>query len=117
MHRTKQRLLPWVTFLLLGSACLLPAQDPGAQRVLVIGIDGVRPDALAAAKTPNLDKLIKTSAFADSTQILGTRYSKNNTISGPGWSSILTGVWADKHGVHDNEFKGKNYTSIHISQN
>ncbi|MFP6649663.1 MAG: alkaline phosphatase family protein [Pirellulaceae bacterium] len=109
MHRGKQRLLLWTTFLLLGSACLLRAQDPGQQRVLVIGIDGVRPDALAVARTPTLDRLVRTGAFADTTQILGTRYSKSNTISGPGWSSILTGVWADKHGVHDNEFKGKNY--------
>ena len=112
MQREQRPLLLWTTLLLLGSACLLPAQDPGAQRVLVIGIDGVRPDALAAAQTPHLDKLITTGAFADSTQILGTRYSKNNTISGPGWSSILTGVWADKHGVHDNEFKGKNYSEF-----
>ncbi|MDP7204546.1 MAG: alkaline phosphatase family protein [Pirellulaceae bacterium] len=109
MRDEKWKLLTWTAFLLLGSACLLPAQDPGTQRVLVIGIDGVRPDALAAARTPNLDKLIQTGAFADSTQILGTRYRKSDTISGPGWSSILTGVWADKHGVHDNEFKGKNY--------
>jgi len=109
MRDEKWRLLLWATFLLLGSACGLRAQDPGEQRVLVIGIDGVRPDALAAAETPNLDKLIKTAAFADTTQILGKRYSKSDTISGPGWSSILTGVWADKHGVHDNEFEGKNY--------
>ena len=32
-----------------------------------------------------------------------------DTVSGPGWSSMLTGVWADKHGVHDNSFKGANY--------
>jgi predicted AlkP superfamily pyrophosphatase or phosphodiesterase len=109
MQRGRRRLLLWTIFLLLGSACGLAAQDPGPRRVLVIGIDGVRPDALAAARTRNLDRLIRAGAFADTTQILGTRYSKSNTISGPGWSSILTGVWADKHGVHDNEFEGKNY--------
>ena len=42
-------------------------------------------------------------------QILGDRYQGNDTISGPGWSSILTGVWADKHGVLDNDFKVKHY--------
>ena len=74
-------------------------------RVLVIGIDGTRPDALATAKTPALDALIANGAFADNTRILGTRYRKNDTVSGPGWSSFLTGVWADKHGVNDNGFK------------
>ena len=39
----------------------------------------------------------------------GRALSGNDTISGPGWSSILTGVWADKHGVLDNDFKVKHY--------
>ena len=75
---------------------------PRGKRLLIIGIDGLRPDALKAAKTPHLDKLIAEGAYADNTQILGMRYRKNDTISGPGWASILTGVWADKHGVNDN---------------
>lgn len=35
------------------------------------------------------------------------------TLSGPGWASILTGVWADVHGVRgdggleDNSFKAR----------
>jgi predicted AlkP superfamily pyrophosphatase or phosphodiesterase len=79
------------------------------RRVLFIGIDGCRFDALEAAKTPHLDRLIENGRHSSQAQILGDRYRKNDTISGPGWSSILTGVWADKHGVHDNEFKGSNY--------
>ena len=78
-----------------------------AKRVLAIGIDGVRPDTLAKAATPHLDELIEQGSYADTTQILGPRYQKNDTISGPGWSSYLTGVWADKHGAHDNSFEGK----------
>ena len=31
------------------------------------------------------------------------------TSSGPGWSSIATGVWPDKHRVVDNSFNGANY--------
>ena len=38
---------------------------------------------------------------------MGPRYQKNDTISGPGWTSYLTGVWADKHGAHDNKFGGR----------
>lgn len=85
------------------------AESRSQKRVLIIGMDGTRPDALAKAKTPTFDRLIKEGAFTDNANILGERYQKNDTISGPGWSSILTGVWADKHGVHDNNFKGKNY--------
>lgn len=91
------------------------AQDSAAKKekkVLIIGIDGLRPDALAKAETPHIDKLIQHGSFADNTRILGERYRKNNTISGPGWSSILSGVWADKHGVHDNRFLGANYKNF-----
>ena len=75
--------------------------------VLAIGIDGLRTDALDAAKTPNIDALKKNGSYSNTCKILGVRYQKNDTISGPGWTSYLTGVWADKHGVHDNEFGGQ----------
>lgn len=97
---------------LISVSMLGHAEQPAATRtkkVLIIGIDGTRPDALKKAETPHLDSLIKDGAFTDSAEILGERYQENDTISGPGWSSILTGVWADKHGVHDNSFKGRNY--------
>jgi predicted AlkP superfamily pyrophosphatase or phosphodiesterase len=81
------------------------AAEPRVKKVMLIGIDGLRPDALEAAETPYLDALIKDGAFADDTQILGKRYRRNDTVSGPGWGSILTGVWADKHGVQDNRFR------------
>ena len=74
--------------LLTSVAQAQPAKTP---KVLVIGIDGLRPDALEAAKTPFLDELKKAGAWTDDAQILAARYRKNDTISGPGWSSILTG--------------------------
>lgn len=80
--------------------------------VLIIGIDGIRRDAMLQAETPHLKQLIEQGAFAENTQILGERYQKNDTVSGPGWSSFLTGVWADKHGVQNNSFKGKNYAEF-----
>jgi predicted AlkP superfamily pyrophosphatase or phosphodiesterase len=71
--------------------------------VLILGIDGCRPDALKAARTPNLSALIHAGAFSDRAQ------TGDATISGPGWSSMLTGVWRDKHGVRDNRFEGSNF--------
>ena len=87
----------------------LQAQDEVKPHVLVIGIDGLRPDAMQQAKTPNIDALIQNGAVSFHCQVLGERYRKNDTVTAPGWSSILTGVWADKHGVQDNSFKGKNF--------
>jgi predicted AlkP superfamily phosphohydrolase/phosphomutase len=80
------------------------------KKVLIIGIDGCRTDALLAAKAPNLYALIRAGAFADKTRIISPRPAGvADTISGPGWSSILTGVSADKHGVRDNQFQKPNF--------
>jgi predicted AlkP superfamily pyrophosphatase or phosphodiesterase len=95
--------------LIVLAAAALAAESPPRKKVLVIGIDGCRPDALKAARTPNLDRLIRDGVLVENTEIIGDRPTGSDTISGPGWSSILTGVWADKHGVKDNEFRGANY--------
>lgn len=79
----------------------LAGSKPG--KVLIIGIDGCRPDALKAAKTPHLDRLVREGALSETAQ------TGPITVSGPGWSSMLTGVWAEKHGVKDNSFQGSNY--------
>ena len=85
------------------------AADP-ASKVLVIGIDGCRPDALKVAKTPNLDSLIQSGMFFQGTDIREPQGTdKADTISGPGWSNLLTGVWPDKHNVLDNKFTEPNY--------
>lgn len=90
---------------LLGSLAASGQTESDAPRipcVLLIGIDGCRPDALLAAKAPHLHGLIKTGAFSDKAQ------TGEITISGPGWSSMLTGVWLSKHGVRDNKFENAN---------
>jgi predicted AlkP superfamily pyrophosphatase or phosphodiesterase len=80
-----------------------------AKKVLIIGIDGCRTDALLAARAPHLHALIRDGSFSDKTNVLPDRKTGADTISGPGWSAILTGVWADKHGVRDNYFQGSNF--------
>jgi predicted AlkP superfamily pyrophosphatase or phosphodiesterase len=84
------------------------AAEP-AKKVLFIGIDGTRFDAVEQAQTPNLDALVADGIHSPTCLILGERYQKNDTVSGPGWSSILIGAWADKHGVQNNSFNGRNY--------
>lgn len=72
-------------------------------KVLLIGIDGCRPDALVTANAPHLQGLLDHAVY--SLDAL-THYP---TWSGAGWSSMLTGVWEDKHGVLDNTFAGSHY--------
>ncbi|MDE0979905.1 MAG: alkaline phosphatase family protein [Flavobacteriales bacterium] len=75
----------------------------GNSRVLIIGVDGVRPDALEVANTPNMDALIVNGIFS------ADALNEDITMSGPGWSANLTGVWSDSHGVTNNDFTGSNF--------
>jgi predicted AlkP superfamily pyrophosphatase or phosphodiesterase len=89
----------------LAFVVITPAYSDGlpTKKVLIIGIDGCRPDALLTAKAPHLHSLIKNGAFSDKAQ------TGDMTASGGGWGSLLTGVWRDKHGVRGNDFKLTNF--------
>lgn len=80
---------------LLLSAC----QKDEGKRVLLIGIDGLQYEQLQAIPTPNIDRLTLTKAYAGGVQGTGT---EQPTSSGPGWATLLTGVWASKHQVWSN---------------
>ena len=78
---------------------------PPPQKVLMIGLDGVRPDALQAARTPHLDALSERGAITYTGQTTAI------TSSGPAWSSILTGARVSLHNVRNNAFEGKKITT------
>ena len=99
MSRTGALLSTTATLLV---ACAELSKD---KKVLVIGIDGVRPDVLAEVSTPNIDRLIAAGAYS------GQIETPAPTWSGPTWSSMLTGVWPQKHGVTSNDFTGNDYAS------
>lgn len=73
------------------------------RKVLIIGIDGTRSDALQQANTPNLDGLLVNGLYTFNAWHCGI------TISGPSWSDIMCGVWEPKHGVQENSYAGSNY--------
>ena len=88
--------------LVVGLLAALPAQaqDP---KVLLIGIDGIRSDQLTAVDTPHIDALGMEGFISTAAR------TRMPTVSGPGWSSMVTGVWAEKHGVMGNNFAEKRY--------
>ncbi len=85
-----------------------PPLSAKAPKVLLIGIDGLRADAFVAADTPAMDALAADGIIDLQTSILSETVTASDTISGPGWTTFLTGVWADRHGVTDNSFQGRN---------
>ncbi|MGE6230356.1 alkaline phosphatase family protein [Paenibacillus chitinolyticus] len=81
-----------------------PAAAVKKKKVLVIGLDGTRPDALQAANAVNLDALAANGAYSWT-----TKANSNYTWSATGWSTIHTGVWYQKHGVKDNTWTGSKF--------
>ena len=90
-----------INLLLLVLPLVSISQD--TKKVLVIGIDGCRPDALEVASTPAIDQLIASGIYSPDA------LNDDITISGPGWSAILCGVWSEKHLVVDNSFSEDAY--------
>ncbi|OJV50891.1 MAG: hypothetical protein BGO31_10475 [Bacteroidetes bacterium 43-16] len=93
--------------LLIGSAVTLSAQTGTVKKpkVLFIGIDGVRSDALQQANTPNIDTLMANGLYTFDSWHCGA------TSSGASWSTMLTGVWEAKHQVTNNSYTNPNYAN------
>jgi len=94
---------------LIAALCIGLAAESRAltNKVLIIGMDGTMPSALAVARTPNLDALKSNGCY--SVRVVAHPV----THSAASWSSMFTGVWGDKHGVNDpgNSFAGNQFTN------
>ncbi|MFJ8827322.1 alkaline phosphatase family protein [Streptomyces sp. NPDC102467] len=75
-------------------------------KVLVIGLDGTLLAKIGDAEAPRIKALMAAGLTAPS-----SIYARPmaHTVSGPGWSTLLTGVWPDKHHVRDNTFSGHDF--------
>ncbi|MCR5485230.1 MAG: alkaline phosphatase family protein [Clostridiales bacterium] len=76
------------------------------KKVIMIGFDGCRADALTLTKE---DSAIRRVSGNGGQLVLaycgGVNYPAVNTqatSTAPGWCTMLTGVWADVHGIKDN---------------
>ena len=77
-------------------------------KVLIIGIDGVRGDVAEMVSSE------ENSAFGRMHEEGAWTYTSTVgpiSISGPSWSSMLTGVWCDRHGVYGNGFEDHQLSS------
>lgn len=96
----------------VAAAAALTLTAPPAQaaaltpKVLVVGMDGLNWAKVVDATAPTLDALAAGGTLGESLLYCNP---VANSSSGPGWSTIATGVMPDKHGVKDNSFSGKQY--------
>lgn len=81
------------------------------RKVLILSVDGCRPDALHVADTPRIDALAAAGSAS---------YTARNTMthggSGPNYSSMFTGVDVPKHGVTSNSMGSDGFAGNHFDQ-
>jgi predicted AlkP superfamily pyrophosphatase or phosphodiesterase len=107
--RTHLSLLLGLTLL---SGCRLPAgksAEPPRKAVFIL-LDGIPADVIEKVPTPAIDEIAAAGGYARAYVggELGGR-TETPTISAPGYMSLLTSTWANKHNVRGNSNQSPNY--------
>lgn len=95
-------------YCLILTILLMAGQDLYAQtkakKILVIGVDGIINTAIDYANTPSIHGIEANGSYSMN------GYGGIPAYSSSGWSTLLTGVSADKHGVTtNNSYTGNNF--------
>lgn len=91
--------------LALAGACQSPSRPPAAapapraDHVLIVSIDGLRPDAIDKAQAPTLQGLIRTGAYCPKAQTV------RPPVTLTSHTAMLTGLDAPRHGVDWNDYR------------
>ncbi len=85
-------------------------KDSTIPKAVFIIADGIPADVIERIQPPNLWQIGKRGAY--SRAYVGGKsgtYTQTPTISAPGYTNLLTGTWAYKHNVWDNDHQRPNY--------
>lgn len=104
-----------VHFLILGlvvTGCQNQVNDSRLTKpkAIFIIVDGIPADVIEKLNPPTLKEIAGTNGYARA-YVGGLKggYSESPTISAVGYNSLLTGTWAHKHNVWDNDIADPNY--------
>lgn len=79
------------------------AQAAKAKHLVIIGVDAMSPDGILNAKTPVLDRLMKSGSYTFNARgVLPTSSSTN-------WKSMMSGSGPEQHGVTSNFWERDDY--------
>lgn len=97
------------TLALSGCAHQTPQAAPTPKAVFII-VDGVPADVVERVTTPAIDAIAGAGGYTRAYVggDIGTP-SESPTVSAPGYMSLITGTWCNKHNVWDNDVSEPDY--------
>ncbi len=100
--------LIWLTLTATHGAAL--AEPTPSPKVVFVIVDGIPADVIERVATPHLDAIASAGAYARA-QMGGPvgEPGETPTVSAPGYMSLVTGTWANKHNVYENYNLSPNY--------
>ncbi|MBT3798757.1 MAG: alkaline phosphatase family protein [Porticoccaceae bacterium] len=110
-HIRRQRCLTSILLIAVLSGCMGAAIVPTTTpKAIFIIVDGIPADVLENTYTPILDSIADKNGYTRAYtggEIGGE--SQSPTSSAIGYNNLLTGTWANKHNVYDNQIGDPNY--------
>ena len=93
--------LIWLALISIHGAAL--AEPVPSPKVVFVIVDGIPADVIERVPTPAIDAIAAIGGYGRATVggPIGT-VGETPTISAPGYMSLVTGTWANKHNVYDN---------------
>jgi hypothetical protein len=102
--------LSMVVFLIMLTISCADKTHQKSKKVVLVILDGIPASVIEKVSTPNFDSISSAGGYARA-WLGGEKggYSETPTISAVGYNSMLTGTWANKHNVKDNNIQFPNY--------
>ncbi len=92
------------------SEAAVPQNTRPLRKAVFVLLDGIPADVIERVATPTLDAIAEAGGYSRS-YVGGEKgsYNETPTISAPGYMSLITGTWGNKHNVWDNYNQNPNY--------